>query len=323
MNRAEATVRSSGGATRLQAGTTLVVVALLAAAAACSGDADNDPDGAVVGDLGQDALAGDHGAPQELGGGEQGVTKKDGGATTATGGTGGAKGVVNASCQGRSYILHVPASYSHTAPSALVVAMHGLGDSYQNFFATCKYAGWTGAADTRGFIFMVPDHKNPNRKSFLHLKGNSFDSTSTKVEVDDLLTCVYKHVGANYNIETTKIFWIGFSEGATFTVYAAYALHRELRAVAPYAGAIASLPLPFARRIPAYFVCGSQDNSITQIDQAYKAWIGSGHPGKSSWVSGVGHSFSKLNLSGPSPDSVYTWLSTVACDPVISGYPGS
>jgi PKD repeat protein len=236
-------------------------------------------------------------------------------------GSGGATGTQTGTYNSRAYKLYVPASYSDSTPTPIVVCMHGLGDTYTNFFSVATYYGWQSSANTRGFIFMVPDHKNATRASFLHFSGTSFDWTATQAEMADLLLCVYYGVGASYNIETTKIYWTGFSEGGTFTDLAAYALSKELRACAPFAGCVSGKQFPLARKIPVYAVCGMLDGSYTAIQGAFQEWVNASHPTKSNWVSGVGHLYSGLLTSGPSADTVYQWMATVTCESVISGLP--
>ena len=242
------------------------------------------------------------------------------GGSVPTNGSGGPMGNHAFTYNSRDYALHVPTTYSSSTPTPIVVAMHGYGDDYVNFFNVCGAAGWLSVADNNNFIFMVPETKNPSRASFLYFSGSSFDAASTRAEMDDLLDCIYYGVGADYNIETTEIYWIGFSEGAVFTVYAAYVHSQELHAAASYAGAITGLSLPATRLIPMYFICGTADSGYQGAVDTYNAWTNAGHPTNHSWVNGVGHSFLDLNSYGPSPASVYQWLSTVACQPVVSGY---
>lgn len=292
---------------------TLALLALAAALAACG----DDDAGALDGGAGKDAAV-------EASTGPDIAVKPDqaAGASVPTGGKGGGVGNKALKCSdGRDYQLWVPTSYSDSKPAPLVVAMHGLGDTHTNFIAVMKYVGWTGLSDSEGFILMVPDHLNKTRKSFLHVKGtSSLDAPGTQKEAKDLLTCIYSDLGKIYNLETTEIYWLGFSEGATFSVYAAWLLHNELRAVAPYAGGMSGLPLPAKRKIPAYFITGTQDYSYSAIVKAYNAWVAGGHPGKNAWVSNVGHSFSGLHSAGPKPKDVYSWMRTVKTDPVVSGY---
>lgn len=248
-----------------------------------------------------------------------------GGSSTATGGSGGGTGTINGTYQGRAYRLFVPSSYNPSQPTALVVALHGYGDTYTNFYTILNAYGWTSAATSNNFILMVPAHMNSSRPSFLHLTGSGgLDQAGTQNELTTLLQCCYYGVGASYNIETTKIHYIGFSEGGVSTVLAAYWFSREIRAVAPYAGGVTGLTFPVQRNIPLYFICGTSDSGYSGTVQCRNDWNNAGHATQGAWVSGVGHTFSALCTSGPSPSSVYQWMSTATANPVQSGYqPGS
>lgn len=250
------------------------------------------------------------------------ITGSTGGGTqTATGGSGGASGTVNGTYQGRAYRLFVPSSYNPAQPTALVVALHGYGDTYANYFTILNAYGWTGAATANNFILMVPAHMNATRPSFLHLTGSGgLDQAGTQNELGTLLQCCYYGVGASYNIETTKIHYIGFSEGGVSTVLAAYWFSREIKAVAPYAGGVTGLTFPVQRNIPLYFICGTADSGYGGATQCRNDWQNAGHATQGAWVSGVGHTFSALCTSGPSPSSVYQWMSTATGNPVQSAY---
>lgn len=238
------------------------------------------------------------------------ATGGGGGTGTATGGTGGGTGTVNGAYQGRNYRLHVPSSYSASTPSALVIALHGMGDTYTNFHSTLSGSGWTSAANTHNFILMTPQHMNTSRASFLHLtSGGSLDSAATSAEIVGVINAAYYGAGATHNIETTRIYMIGFSEGAVVTDLTAYWYNEQIRAVAPYAGGVTGKPLPVTRDIPVYAICGTADSGYSGAQSALAEWTNGGHTTNSAWVSGIGHSFSGLCSSGPSPSSVYQWLS--------------
>lgn len=248
-----------------------------------------------------------------------------GGTSTATGGSGGGTGTVNGSYQGRNYRLHVPTSYNPATPASLVIALHGLGDTYTNFHSTLSGSGWTSAANTSNFIIMTPAHMNSSRASFLHLTSTgALDSGPTSTEIGGVINAAYYGVGATHNIETNKIYMIGFSEGAVVTDLAAYWYNEEIRAVALYAGGVTGKPLPVTRDIPVYGICGTADSGFSGAQAALAEWTSGGHTTNSAWVSGIGHSFSGLCSSGPSPSSVYTWLSTASfTTPVSSAYTSS
>ena len=243
------------------------------------------------------------------------------GGGTATGGTGGSTGTVNGSYQGRSYRLHVPSSYSQSTPSPLVIALHGLGDTYTNFHNTLAGSGWTSAANSNNFILMTPQHMNSSRASFLHLSGTSLDQQGTQNELAGVILAAYYGAGATHNIETEEIYVIGFSEGAVATDLVGVWFSSEVRAIAPYAGGVTSKPFPAPRDIPVYGICGTADSGYTGAQQALAEWTTNSHTTTNAWVSGVGHSFSTLCSSGPSPTSVYQWLSTASFStPVTSAW---
>lgn len=253
------------------------------------------------------------------------VSAASGGGTvggTATNGSGGGTGTVNGSYQGRSYRLHVPSSYSQTTPSPLVIALHGGGDTYTNFHNTLAGSGWTSAANSNNFILMTPDNMNSSASSFLHLSGsNTLDAQGTASEINGVIQAAYYGAGATHNIETTEIYMIGFSEGAVVTDLAGFWYNEEIKAIAPYAGGMLGKSFPRNRDIPVYYICGTNDFSFTDIQDAYQEWVNGGHTTNNNWVSGVGHSFSTLNSSGPSPSSVYQWLASASFNtPVTSTY---
>ncbi len=243
-----------------------------------------------------------------------------GGSPTATHGAGGPTGSFEATYMGRSYMAYVPPSYMEGTPSPVVVLFHGLGDDYANFFNVAAASGWTAAADEHGFVLVVPAHQNPSRPSFLHLSGNNLDAAGTQAELDDVLDLVYYGIGATHNLETTEIYYGGFSEGGLVSDIAAVWYSTVIHAVMPFAGGITNKPFPLDRDIPVYFVCGQQDPSLSGVQAAYQEWVAAGHPANSAWVAGVGHLASGLWTQGPSPSQVFDWVSTQPADPVESQY---
>ena len=235
-----------------------------------------------------------------------------------TRGTGGRTGRLTGSCTGgRAYTLYVPSSYREQVAMPLVAAMHGLGGDYQRFDETSRAAGWHQLAEERGFIFMSPAPVNSTRQSFLSFKADgSGDLPAIKVQMDTLLECVYRDVGARYNIETTRIDWIGFSEGASFVGVAASLLSGKLHGVGLYAGSAQRMPANVVRRIPLYYAVGVADAGYNAIVAQTELW--SAHPVRLSRVN-AGHSFADLN-SLVSPATVYDWLTQNSTDPVVSGF---
>lgn len=238
-------------------------------------------------------------------------------ASKPTNGRGGAKGNIQESCPGRNVALHVPSNYSESRPTAIVVAMHGLGDTYQNFNAGGAYAGWHSLAAEKNFIYMVPSSRNPNRQSFLYFNADNSPNVSAIVdEAESLLECIYKNIGAKYNIETNEIYWIGFSEGASFTAFVSNYLSQRLKAVAIYGGSAPRNQSIIKRNLPIYFLTGTSDYSYDAIRSQSGQWTS--HPHVRNFVQ-ASHSFSQLNAR-VSPREVFEFLSKTTASPVESGF---
>lgn len=235
-----------------------------------------------------------------------------------TRGTGGLTGRRAGSCTGgRVYNLYVPSSYNDQTPMPLVAAMHGLGGNYQSFDETSRAVGWHQLAESRGFIFMSPAPVNATRQSFLSFRSDgSADLDAIKTQMNTLLECIYRDVGARYNVETTRIDWIGFSEGASFVGVAASLLSGKLHGVGLYAGSAQRLAANVTRRIPLYYAVGVADAGYDSITSQVQLW--SSHPVRLSSLN-AGHSFGDLNSLLP-PATVYDWISQNATEPVVSGF---
>lgn len=244
-------------------------------------------------------------------------TEPGAGDSKPTNGTGGTKGNVAATCTGRDVALHVPPNYQDSRPTAIVVAMHGLGDNIQNFNSVAAYVGWHKLADEKNFIFMVPSSRNPDRKSFLYFNTDGTANTrAIRDEGESLLNCIYREVGRKYNIETKEIHWIGFSEGASFTAFMANYLSNELKAVGIYGGSAPRIASAVQRQLPVYFLTGKQDFNYDAIVSQSAQWTS--HPNTRNFVQ-ASHSFIELNTL-VSPRTVYDFMSQTASSPVQSSF---
>ena len=147
-------------------------------------------------------------------------------AGVGTGGSGGGVGHQSGDCAGRAWLAYAPAAAGTGQPAPVVVATHGLGDTYANFYQTVGASGWHAAAEAHGFVFVVPAHMNSNRPSFIHFSGAQFDGPGTGAEIEGVYGCLMNGVGAQWNLDPAKVYWIGFSEGAAAAELAALQLVR-------------------------------------------------------------------------------------------------
>jgi predicted esterase len=236
-----------------------------------------------------------------------------------TGGRGGPRGRYEGQCSdGRQYIIYAPSSYEESTPLPLVTMMHGAGDTYQNFEQFMAYTGWQALSESKKFLIMVPNHKNPSRPSFLHYNSNgTVNLDLIAKESSDLLECTYRGVGRLYNIETNAIYWMGFSEGAHFSVFAANHQPERIKGIVAYAGYFFRLNnVVIKRKTPLYFIVGSQDRFLDPVNTYSAQWVD--NPKKVDVVA-ASHSFSQLNAL-VRPSVVWDWLQNTPSEPVQSGF---
>lgn len=227
-----------------------------------------------------------------------------GGTNDGTGGSGGATGVSTQSCGTRSFRINVPSTTSSN-PLPVVVWFHGLGDDFQNFYSVLSATGWKSLSDQEGFILIVPASLNPNRPSFLYFNGSTFDLASTQNEMTSMHNCVLDQVGTRYNISRSKIHWIGFSEGGTFTGVAASLLSDKIKNFTLLAGA-AGRRSPVQIK-PLRFIVGSNDSAYSAIQSVANEWENAGHVVRRDYINGVGHSGSQLT-NAVGLQNIWSWM---------------
>jgi predicted esterase len=226
----------------------------------------------------------------------------------------------NYTFDGRAYKVHVPRNYNPTKALPVVVAFHGFGDTLNNWANVMDRSGWIAAADSQGFFVVLPEHKNPDRNSFLSLSGSSVDLAANFERMNAILDLVAVDLRNRYTIDLSRIVWIGFSEGAHFTDLAAWRHNTTLQGVAIYGGGIPGKSMALVtRKIPLWFSCGRNDPMLQVATASANEWSGNGNPGWAGWVDGVGHSFPDLcKEPGGNPATVAeALLSTGTDQPVI------
>jgi polyhydroxybutyrate depolymerase len=113
---------------------------------------------------------------------------------------------------GRPYEVDVPANYDKTQPHPLIVLLHGYGG---NGAQIDKTMGFAALADAQQVLVAHPDGTlDPDNQRFWNATNaccNYFDSS-----VDDVafLNAVIDEVEKKYNIDSRRVFVVGYSNGA-------------------------------------------------------------------------------------------------------------
>jgi polyhydroxybutyrate depolymerase len=127
----------------------------------------------------------------------------------------------------RSYDIHVPADYDPTKPLPLVLALHGrlgTGSSEE------RLAHFDKVSDDNGFLAVYP---NGLDRSWADGRGGS-GSPSDRNNIDDVkfLSALIDKIKSEYNIDATRIYAIGMSNGGFMSARLACELSDRIAAVA-------------------------------------------------------------------------------------------
>ncbi|MBI2967085.1 MAG: T9SS type A sorting domain-containing protein [Bacteroidetes bacterium] len=124
----------------------------------------------------------------------------------------------------RTYILHIPGTYSGSVPVPLVFNLHGYSSNatQQQF-----YSAMDVVSDTAGFLVVYPNAVN-----------SVWDTLFTSSAIDDVgfLSALIDTIRQDYLIDTLRIFSCGISMGGYMTYRLACELHDRIAAVASVAG---------------------------------------------------------------------------------------
>lgn len=131
----------------------------------------------------------------------------------------------------RSFILHVPPSYSGDSPTPVVLNLHGLGGGAAQH---ANYSELPAKADEEGFILVSPQGVStdflPSRHwNFLRFIPGDPDDV---LFIADLLD----EIGEQLCIDDSRVFAAGISNGAMMAVRLACDLSDRIAAIAPVAG---------------------------------------------------------------------------------------
>lgn len=274
-------------------GAIVVPLALIIAVAGCgnatvTGGPHTDGSAADRGSGGQGGGAGDaagKGGMGGTGGGSDAGAGEGGGSGSGdagSGGMGGPKGTFSdltlmAGGFERHYSLHVPASYDPKKPIPVVIFLHGHG--FLSVGSILSMFGAIPAADKNGFIAVGPLGCDVDGSSFAWCAG---PAGVKKMDDDEFLDALPPHVGKQYNIDTKKIYLLGFSAGGFYS--ASYGFYRSTRiTVAGVAGAGDSGAKSFEpemaeRKIPIFLRANSGDMNVSAAKALVDRLKGIGWP---------------------------------------------
>ena len=173
----------------------------------------------------------------------------------------------------RTYRVHVPAGHGEDEPIPLVVVLHG---AFSTAAEMEKHTGFSALADREGFAVVYPD--GIGILGFLqHWNAGHCCGKAAADDVDDVgfVADVIDDAKTYLNIDSSRIYMAGFSNGAMLTHRFAAERAEMLAAAAPLAGAIGSrndaeapgwqMPAP-SLSVPMIMFHGQEDRRIPYGD---------------------------------------------------------
>ncbi len=198
--------------------------------------------------------------------------------------------------QTRSYLVHMPASYSGKRPVPLVIVLHGAPSDGPG---VAHESGFSAVADREGFLAVYPDGGPVSPAGPRARRGGRYGWDSGGMgrlvpprEDVKYLRALIQRLRQEYRIDPKRIYAAGMSNGGMMTHRLGAEAGDLLAAIAPVAGTL-NVPLPSGPPLPVIMVHGRRDQMV-----AYQGrWIAR------EWrIAAV-------------PDSVRAWVTHNGCAP--------
>lgn len=134
----------------------------------------------------------------------------------------------------RSYLVHVPPSYSKDKPAALVFVFHGGGGQAKQMI---RFTGMAALSDQEGFIAVFPDAVDGNWND-----GRNADSIpSQRDKIDDVgfVAAMIDALSKEFKIDPKRVYATGISNGGFISERLGAQLSDRFAAIAPVASGMA------------------------------------------------------------------------------------
>jgi len=163
----------------------------------------------------------------------------------------------------RDYIVFTPHHQSNAMP--LIINLHGYGSSAEEQMA---YTGMNAVADTAGFIVVYPDAVGRRWNS-----GIGDNPSWPTPDVDDVgfIDALIEALGERYEIDSTRVYACGMSNGGFMSCKLACELSHKIRAAASVTGIISTGTVSSCsphKAIPMLFMFGTQDPTVPYLGTA-------------------------------------------------------
>jgi polyhydroxybutyrate depolymerase len=143
--------------------------------------------------------------------------------------------VVQVGDRERRYRVHVPASYVAAEPTPVVIAYHGGGGNPESMN---RLSGLNQKSDEAGFIVVYPYGSGRSQDRSLTFNGGGCCGYAQRKKIDDVgfTRALLDDLREAINVDATRVFATGLSNGAIMAYYVASELSDRIAAIAPVGG---------------------------------------------------------------------------------------
>jgi len=136
----------------------------------------------------------------------------------------------------RTYLVHLPASYSKDKTWPLVLVLHGGGGNGEQM---AKMTGFSRKADQEGFIAVYPNGTGLWQNRFLTWNAGNCCAYAYENRIDDVgfIRALIGQLKKDYPVDDRRIYAAGISNGGMMSYRLACGLSDLLAAIGPVAGA--------------------------------------------------------------------------------------
>ena len=184
--------------------------------------------------------------------------------------------------QTRNFRVHLPPNFSTSTKLPLVLNLHGLGSNGQQ---QELYTGFNTIADTARLVVVYPDALNGGGGTgATGPEWNAYGLQSTPNDVG-FLSALIDTMYARYNIDLSRVYSTGMSNGGYMTHRLGCALSCRIAAIASVTGLMSPNPLltcNISRPVPVMQVHGTNDATVpySGVAATISSWVSkNGCPG--------------------------------------------
>lgn len=160
----------------------------------------------------------------------------------------------------RTYRVHIPGAVAPVDGRPVLIVLHGGGGNGKQVDHS---KGISDLADQEGFIAVYPNGSGRTSKLLTWNADNCCGYAHTQ-NIDDVafISALIDEVIADYEVDPTRIYMIGHSNGAMMTFRVACELSGKIAAAAPYAGALNTDSCAPESPVPMIIMNGEDDTSV-------------------------------------------------------------